>query len=184
MQNGDEILANKIRRKLFNHIVSYPGVSLHSLKELHELSDSNLRYHIHYLEKNDKIISEINNGVNYYYPHPSSLRIPQKSQQLLESYKLTREQEKILTIIMQNPSINQKGITVLSKLNRFKVSRCINSLKQLGLVKNKQVGNMVCYEYIPDTEMKYKILRGLIVRLIKNEIDEETFLRIKKRLEF
>jgi predicted transcriptional regulator len=183
MLNGDEILENQIRRKLYNHIISYPGVSFNSLKNLHELTDSSLRYHIHYLEKNEKIISEVENGIDYYYPHPSSFKIPQKTQIILKSHRLTTEQENILNVIMKNPGINQKGITKLTRLNRFKVSRCINSLKHLKLIKNKQVRNMTCYEYIPDIEMKYKIMKGLMVRLLKGEIDEETFIRIKKRLE-
>ncbi len=183
MVEGDEILENKIRRMLFNHIISYPGVSFNSLKNLLELTDSGLRYHLHYLERNNKIISRPENGVNYYHPHPSSFKIPQKSLNLLESQKLRPDQEKILNIVMQNPGINQKGIANLTRFNRFKVSRCIKSLMQLKLIKNKRIKNMVCYEYLPDIEMKYKILKGLMVHFLKDEIDEETFLRLKKRLD-
>ena len=81
------------------------------------------------------------------------------------------------------PKINQKELVNRTGMNRFKIKRNINTLKELNLIKNTRYQNTICYEYIPDVEMKYRILKGLMVKFLKNEIDEETFLKIKRRLE-
>jgi predicted transcriptional regulator len=180
---GDEVLENKIRRMVFNHITKYPGVSFNTLKDIYELTDNSLRYHLYYLEKNDMISSSPEKGLRRYYPHPGSVTVQLNPQSSFEARRLSSEQEHILGIIMRNPRINQKELIQRSKMNRFKVIREINNLKKLNLVKNTRGKNRVCYEYIPDVEMKYRILKGLMVKFLKNEIDEQMFLRLKKRFE-
>jgi predicted transcriptional regulator len=183
MVAGDEVLENKIRRMVFNHIVKYPGVSFNTLKDIYELTDNSLRYHLYYLERNDKISSGLEEGHRCYYPHPASVSISRSTTAAVESARLTGEQEHLLNIIMRNPGINQKELIRRSRLNRFKVMREVNNLKSKDLVKNTRVHNTVCYEYIPDVEMKYRMLKGLMVKFLKNEIDEVTFLKLKRRLE-
>jgi predicted transcriptional regulator len=179
---GDEVLDNKVRRLIFNHIAEYPGVSFNKLKTIFELSDSSLRYHLHYLEKNGQISSSPENGVRCYFPHPTSVSIP-KPQEPLASYQLTPNQKHILNMIIRYPGINQKELVKRTGLNRFKISRSISSLKDMDLIKNNRYQNNVCYEYNPDVEMKYKIMKGLMVKFLKGEIDEGTFLKLKKRLD-
>ncbi|MFW9877333.1 MAG: MarR family transcriptional regulator [Candidatus Thorarchaeota archaeon] len=101
----------------------------------------------------------------------------------MESHNLTTHQRRILNIIMRYPGINQKELVSRTKINRFKIMRELQILKSLNIIKNTKIENMVCYEYIPDVEMKYRIMKGLMVKFLSNEIDEETFLKLKKRLE-
>ena len=183
MSTGDEVLENKIRRLIYNHILKYPGVSFNTLKDIYELTDSSLRYHLYYLEKNNQIHSGTEKGIRCYYPHPASVTIPQRSQAPLGSRRLSPEQERILNVIIRYPGINQKEIVNRAGINRFKVMRNLQSLINLNLVKNRKFQNTVYYEYIPDVEMKYRILKGVMIKFLKNEIDEETFLKLKKRLE-
>jgi predicted transcriptional regulator len=68
MHNGDEVLENKIRRMIFNLIVEYPGVSLNTIKNVFELTESGIRYHLNYLEKNNKISSSMERGIKCYFP--------------------------------------------------------------------------------------------------------------------
>ncbi len=182
MSNGDEALENKLRKMIYNHIVKYPGVSFNTLKDIYELTDSSLRYHLYYLEKSNKISSGLEKGIRCYYPHPSSVTLPQKQQAPLESQRLSPQQERILNVIIRYPGINQKEIVNKTGINRFKVMRNLNTLKYLNLIKNTKIQNTVRYEYVPDVEMKYKILKGLMVKFLKNEIDEDTFLKLKRRL--
>jgi predicted transcriptional regulator len=182
MHSGDEVLENKIRRMIFNLIVEYPGVSLNTVKNVFELTESGLRYHLNYLEKNNKISSSTERGVKCYYPHPTSVSIPKASKDSLESQKLPPHQELILTTIMRYPGINQKDLINRTKINRFRLNRDIRTLKSLNLIKNRRNQNTICYEYIPDVEMKFKILKSFILKFLNNEIDEETFLRLIKRV--
>jgi len=183
MTTGDEILAHKLRRLIFNHISMYPGVSFNTLKNLFELKDSSLRYHLYILEKNEQISSGLEKGDRCYYPHSASITILQSHESIIKSYKLTPEQEHILNLIIQNPGIMQKELVFKSRMNRFKVRREVGILKNMNLIKNTRIQNSVCYEYVPDVELKYRMLKGLIVKLLRNEIDEKTFLKIKTRLE-
>ncbi len=183
MSNGDSALDNKLRKMIYNQIVEYPGISFNKLKSIFEQNESSLRYHLYYLERNSKISSDLNKSVRRYYPHPASVIIPNKPQEPLESHKLSLHQEHILNLIIRYPGINQKEISKRTGMNRFKVRRNINTLKDMNLIRNNRYQNMVCYEYNPDVEMKYRIMKGLIVKLLKNEIDEQTFLRLKRRLE-
>ena len=182
MHRGDEVLENKIRRMIFNLIVEYPGVSLNTIKNVFELTESGIRYHLNYLEKNNKISSSMERGIKCYYPHPSSVRIPKASKDILESQKLLPHQELILTTIMRYPGINQKDLINRTGINRFRINRDIRALKSLNLIKNTRNQNTICYEYIPDVEMRFKILKSFILKFLNNEIDEETFLRLIKRV--
>jgi predicted transcriptional regulator len=182
MQSGDEVLENKIRRMIFNLIVEYPGVSFNVIKNIFELTESGIRYHLNYLEKNNKISSSMERGIKCYQPHPASVSIPISTKEVFGSHKLPPHQELILTTIMRYPGINQKDLIKRTGINRFKINRDIRSLKSLNLIKNTRQHNITCYEYIPDVELKFKILKGFMVKYLNSEIDEETFFRLIKRL--
>jgi predicted transcriptional regulator len=179
---GEEILDNKVRRMIFNHISEYPGVSYIKLKNIFELSDSSLRYHLHYLEKHQQVSSSPENGVRCYFPHPSYVSIPEP-QEPRTTYQLTPNQHRILNTIIRYPGINQKELTQRTGLNRFKVSRNVSALKDMNLIKNNRYQNIVCYEYNPNVETKYKIMKGLMIKFLKGEINEATFIKMKRRLD-
>ena len=126
MQNGEPILENKFRRMLYNHIISYPGVSFNTLKNIYELTEGGLRYHLNYLEKNNKISSSLERGIKCYFPHPKSVTIPKNTKSTLESQKLPAHQELILTTIMRYPGISQKELINRTGINRFKLSTINN----------------------------------------------------------
>lgn len=182
MEKADEVFENKIRRLIFNLIEHYPGVSFNTIKNIFELTESGVRYHLNYLEKNNKISSSTENGIKCYFPYPITVSIPKSANNILKSQKLPPHQELILTTIMRYPGINQKDLIKRTGINRFKITRDIRTLKNLNLIKNSKHKNMICYEYIPDVELKFKILKGFILRYLNNQIDEETFLGLIKRL--
>jgi predicted transcriptional regulator len=182
MVAGDDALENKIRRMLYNHITKYPGVTFNTLKDIYELTDNSLRYHLYYLERNSKVSSGLEKNIRCYYPHPGNVRHPRNAPNNLESQKLTPLQDKLLNIIMHYPGINQKELVSRIGINRYKITRNLETLKNLNLIKNSRNNNTVCYEYIPDVEMKYRIMKGLMIKFLKNEIDETTFLKLKRRL--
>jgi predicted transcriptional regulator len=183
MQTGDEVLENKIRRMVFNLISEYPGVSQGTIRNVFELTESGLRYHLNFLEKNNKISSSMKNGIKCFMPHSSTVFIPNTTRDILESYNLTPGQELIVTTIMRYPGIKQKDLITRTGIQRSKVIRNLKALDGFNLIKNTKYQNTVCYEYIPDDEMRYNILNGFIEKFLNNEIDEATFLKLKRRLE-
>jgi predicted transcriptional regulator len=88
-----------------------------------------------------------------------------------------------LGIIKENPDINQKELVARSGLNRLTTIRNLETLKNHNLIRNKRIRNNVYYEYVPDVEMRFVILKGLILKFLRNEINEETFLRLKSKLD-
>jgi predicted transcriptional regulator len=183
MAHGDSALENKLRRMIYNHIVTYPGVSFNNLKNIFELTDGGLRYHIDYLERNKKISIDMNNGTRCYYPHHDSVSAPATSSDMMEMHRLNPVQELILNTIKLYPGITQKELVIQTRLNRFQVANNLNKLYGLKLVRKYQNSRNVCYEYIPDSELKYKMLKKLVIKLLKGEIDEKTFLECKRRLD-
>ena len=182
-QNGDKVMENKLRRMIYNLIVTYPGVSFSNIMNIFELKDSNLRYHLNYLEKHGKISSSQEDGIKCYYPHPANVKLLDKRQEPIETHRLSPEQEKLLSIIKKNPKINQKELVSRSGMNRMTAVRNLNALKYLNLIKNKKIQNNVYYEYVPDVESRFVILKGLIIKFLSDEIDEQTFLRLKSKLD-
>ena len=55
MNKDKEKLEHYLRKMIYNHIKEYPGVSFSTLKKVYDLNDSTLRYHLKYLERNEKI---------------------------------------------------------------------------------------------------------------------------------
>lgn len=182
MAKGEMALDNKLRNMIYNHITTYPGVSFSILKNIFGITEGALRYHLDYLERCDKISSGLQKGVRCYYPHQHMINVPKRSTEDLELHKLTSQQELVLTTIKHYPGITQKDLVSRTRLNRFQVSRGLGKLQSLNLVKSTQVGRNVCYEYVPDDELKFKIIKKLVIKLLRDEIDEQTFLRLKRRL--
>ncbi|UCH89618.1 MAG: MarR family transcriptional regulator [Thermoplasmata archaeon] len=183
MGSEDFALENEKRRMIFNHINAYPGVSFNILKNIFELTDGALRYHLDYLEKNDKINCGLDKGVRCYYPNAGSVNVHRSPGETLELYKLTPRQEQVLDTIKLYPGINQKELVDRTRISRFQLSKEIKKLIDLNLVNKYQSERNVCYEFVPDEELKFKIIRRLVIKFIKNEIDEEKFLQLVRSLE-
>jgi predicted transcriptional regulator len=170
---------------IFNHIFNYPGVSFNVLKNIFELTDGGLRYHLDYLEKHEKINSELAKGARCYYPSDNgfSISTSQKSYGISGLHRLTSQQERILDVIRHHPGIHQKDLIFKTKLTRFQVSKNLHKLQGLNLIKKNRTEGQVCYEYVPDDELKYKLMKRLVIKLLKGEIDEAAFLELKRKLE-
>lgn len=184
MAKADSVLDNKTRRMIYNHILNYPGVPFNTLKNIFELTDGGLRYHLDYLEKHEKISSGLDKGDRCYYPHYNSINNPNRRSNPSSSglHKLNSNQERLLGTIKRNPGINQKELIHQTRLNRDQVAKNVNKLYSLNLVKKYRNDRNVCYEYMPDDELKFVLMKRLVIKLLRDEIDEETFLKLKRRL--
>jgi predicted transcriptional regulator len=183
MVKEETALDNEIRRMIFNHIMTYPGVTFNILKNIFGLTDGGLRYHLDYLEKCDKISTGVDKGIRCYYPNQNSVNVPKSSSEVLEPYKLTPQQEHILDVIKLNPGLNQKELVIRTRMNRFQVSKNLKKLMNLNVVRPYKNSRNTCYEYIPDEELKFKIIKRLVMKLLRDEIDEVSFLKLVKELD-
>jgi predicted transcriptional regulator len=168
---------------IYNHIVAHPGVSFNILKKVFDINDSTLRYHLNYLKKADKIAFGDSNRKRKYFPNRAETIIFTVKEDTLQSDSLTLLQDQILTAIKENPGINQKDLVRQVGVNRFKVKNNLNKLLDLCIIRRVPNKRNVCYEFISRDRLQFEMLMSLVTKFIKHEIDEETFLELKQRLE-
>jgi predicted transcriptional regulator len=170
---------------IYNHIRTNPGVSFIILKRLFNMNDSTLRYHLNYLEKNKKISFGFETGKRNYYPHMNNSQTTNNPSDIKPNgtFELSGTQENIITTIKKYPGINQKELVNRTGINRLTINRNLKRLVQLCLVRQIPNGNKVNYEYIENEQLRYEILKRLLIKLLKKEIDEETFIDLKRKLD-
>ncbi len=170
------------RKMLYNHILTYPGVTYLVLKNIYNLSAGTLRYHLEYLVKAQRILENLENGKRCYYPLRNDVLLSNQFKNKLAGDNLTPTQRKILSSIQQTPGINQRELIRKTNLSRFTINYNINRFIELGLVKKFNNGKEVHYEYMTDELLKHEVLLRLAMKLLNKEISEAEFLKLKDKL--
>lgn len=184
MSKGDDILDNEIRKMIYNHIIAYPGVSYFTLKKVFDLADGTLRYHLNYLERSEKISFGLEKGKRYYYPNHGEILANNRISDNSKLFELTSRQERLLGTIKRYPGITQKELVNKTGMNRLTIINNLKKLIALDLIRKTPNGNNVYYEFITNEQLRYEILKKLVIKLLKKEITEEKFLKLKRKLEF
>jgi predicted transcriptional regulator len=182
MGQNEIALENQIRKMIYKHITEYPGVSFSTLKKFYELNDSTLRYHLKYLERAEKITSQIKDGILHFYLFNRNLTGPNTVNTNSMAPQLSPEQNNILNVIKQYPGINQSELISQTSLKRHVIGYNISQLLDLGMVRKVNNGRNVCYEHISNDLLEYEMLKILAVKFLRNEIDEQTYLRLRSQL--
>jgi predicted transcriptional regulator len=176
-------LDHETRKMIYNIIIARPGVTYKFIKNSLDLTHGTLRYHLNFLERNDKIKSKLEHRNRCYYPVERlgfGIR-PELSEE--RTYKLNEKEEMIIGIIRRNPGITQKNLISKTKLFKMTVIYNLKKLLDLGIIRKKRGGRNIHYYIITEDQLKEEIILRLATKLLKNEIDEETFLTVKRKLE-
>jgi predicted transcriptional regulator len=177
-------LEHKSRRQIFNFISTNPGASISAIKRFLGMNESTLKYHLHYLEKNEKIYAT-NQGRQtcYFCKHRSISGIYKEPKKQTALSNLTRTQIQLIDLIKSRPGITQKELVNLSKLNKKSVSYNLKRLGEQKFVWVVKKDGKLGYEYITREKLRSEMLNELVNKLLLDEIDEEKFNKIKKKLE-
>jgi predicted transcriptional regulator len=175
-------LENKKRRMIYNHILAYPGVSFGIMKKIFDIAESTLRYHLKYLEGADEIKSHLEGKIRCYYPIQNII-FYSRTESEFETVRLNPTQQRILENIQRNPGITQKGLLLETGLKRLTAAYNLSKLIEVGVVRKEPNGRNICYFYISNIELRKKILKKLIVRFVNHELDEQTFIVLKRKLD-
>jgi len=179
MSDRESALKNRNRRMLFNYIKSHPGVTFGKLREVYDLTDGNLRYHLGYLEKKRMVKAKYKGGKKVFYPEGMSgagIEHPGEG-------ALNREQRRILKVVKQYPGITRKEISQITNLGRSKLDSNLKRLRDQGIIRRYEEDGVVLYEYTSKKDLKREMFKLLVIKLIRDEIDEETFNVLKDELE-
>lgn len=182
MGSGDVELEHESRKLIYNYIISHPGTSFGEIQKVFDLNTSTLRYHLVYLERGGKIDSQHKGKHRCYYGK-------NKNKPLSELYvernekSLTDIQKRILTLIQQKPGIRLQDLQYLTKVKMKNLNYNIQKLSELKLIWKVKGNGVAGYEYITREKLRDQMLNRLILRLVSDEIDEESFKKIMKKLE-
>jgi predicted transcriptional regulator len=175
-------MENQIRKKINARITQYPGVPFSTLKKFYEIKDSTLRYHLSYLEPAESITSKLETGKLHYYPYNGSTISSDPNNKNTKSFGLSPRQEKILSTIKLYPGINQTDLLNKTSLKRHILIYDVTQLIDQCLVRKIKQEKNVCYEYITEDLLDYETLKVLAIRFLNNEIDEQTFIKLRNKL--
>jgi len=179
MNEENRLEKNKTRRMIFNHILQYPGVEYSILKRVINIPESTLRYHLQYLEKHNKILNRHQQGKRCFFPS-TDVSLSEKEPFIDQTI---RNQSSVLKIIKRSPGITQKELIQSTRLKRSTISSIVNRLNSQQLIRCVRQGKNTTYYHVNEKDQKQELLRKLVVKLVNNEIDENTFNMLKNYLE-
>ncbi|MGA1872065.1 MAG: winged helix-turn-helix transcriptional regulator [Thermoplasmatota archaeon] len=182
MSRDDPILLHSIRVKLFEHILSNPGVHFTELMEHFSLTEGTLRHHLRVLMKGRRIRSCLNLGRRCYYPFGYS-KIEMEWDIRMDHIHLNDIQKKVLSIIDEENDINQKVLSSISGIGRFRLRSILRRLMELGFIRSSRKGKEVRYSRTSRVEIRKEVLRALVTDLLRREINEETYIKARKVLD-
>jgi predicted transcriptional regulator len=186
MFGGEEALEHKTRKQIYNYISTHPGVSFGVIRRFFDINESTLKYHLHYLEKNQRITSERTGRQRCYYSEGVQKTSEQYTMQLQHKAKqlnLSMSQQRVLSLIRQQPGITRKELIKFTKLKRKTLSYRIDKLIEHQLIWKVKTEEGIGYEFITKEKLRKEIYNQLLLKLLADEISEEKFLKIKKKLE-
>jgi predicted transcriptional regulator len=173
------VLENQKRSRLYEMISRYPGITFKELSQEVSYSVGTLQYHLKVLQKEEIIRKEMNNGRRSYYTFETrSHRIGSKIN--YGKHQLSPVQIEVLALITDNPEISQNEIARTMGINRFMLYYHLKILLERDLIIKRKEGRRVYYSRLNEEEIKKKLLLKLIDEFLSDEIDEQTYQRLKK----
>ncbi|WP_455392450.1 hypothetical protein [[Eubacterium] cellulosolvens] len=180
--HAENPLEHKTRRMVYNYISMHPGVSFTTIMGVLGLTEGTLRYHLNYLERGKKILSKAKGKYRCYYSNERK-KADIKPFPSFDFQTLTKPQQRLITIIRHHPGITIGELVRITKLKKRDLQYNIKKLRDLLIIWKVGDGRNTGYEYVTKKKLRNELYKLLIVKFLNNEIDEETYLFLRKELE-
>jgi predicted transcriptional regulator len=182
MTDKEGALDHKARKAVYDYIMAHPGVPFGTIQKVFNMNASTLKYHLNFLEKNNQVISKREGRHRIYFcVHGTASKLEPSPASKIET--LTDVQRYILNVIRNDPGITASKLASITNINQKNLTYNIERLIDQQFIWRIQNGGEIAYEYITAEKLRYEMYNRLLMKLLSNEIDEETFLKIKKKLE-
>lgn len=179
MFTAENAFEHKTRKQIFRFIQTNPGSTLGTIKRVLDLNRSTLTYHLNFLERNKDIYSKKDGKTRRYFcsGRGTFSLLPE-----VDPDSLTMIQRSLIGFIKRYPGITQKELTRRTKKNQQTISYNINKLIEMQLAWKVKLKGKTGYELITPNKLKEEMANRLLLWLMNGEIDKETYLEMKKRL--
>jgi predicted transcriptional regulator len=169
---------NETRNDLDRYILEHPGVSFSHIRKIFNINRGTLRYHLEYLQGEERIRSVRKGNQNCYFSNQRAALDP-----VTGSSELNSKQIRLLRAIREKPGISRKELLELTRQSREEINYNLRRLKDLKVIWKVKDGGDPCYEYITKEQLAAEMMAIIIEKFLDDEIDRETFLMLKRRLD-
>lgn len=138
----EDTLALETRRKIYNLILTYPGLHEREIARKLDMSLSTLDYHLHYLEKREIIVSKKDGRYTRYFV---SKRIGAQDKRAISLLR-QKTPRNIVLFLLLNPRSLHKEICDEVKKSPSTVSFHLKKLVDAGIVDAISIGRGTAYE--------------------------------------
>lgn len=169
---------SETRDVLDHYILEHPGVSFTHIMKVFGINRGTLRYHLDYLQGEERVRSVRKGQQNCYFSNQRAVL-----DSVTGSRELNSKQIRLLRAIKENPGISRKELLDLTKQSREEVNYNLRRLKEKKMIWKIADGGDPCYEYITKEQLAVEMMAIVLEKFLDDEIDRETFLLLKEKLE-
>jgi len=166
------------RDKLHLFITENPGVTFGSLLDVFRLNRGTLRYHLDYLEGEERV-NRVRKGNTYCFYSDGRLQFGEGR----EREGLGPKHRRLLSAIKDNPGISRKELIRLTGFTRDEVNYGLKKLKQRRAIWKTEDGGDPCYEHISRDKLAAEMMMIILEKYLDEEIDHQTFLLLRRKLD-
>jgi len=172
-----EYRESNIRKLLYEYIKKYPGSSFKVLKNVFRMSEGNLRYHLHYLERRERIVIEKDGRNRCYYP---TIR---RRYSIPFGVELTPGQERILDLLIKESGITNRELMRRSGQDRPSFEYNIRKLRENRLIHRVNNRTGPIYEALIDTLRLEEAFLNTVKRFTEGNATKEELMDIVSIME-
>jgi len=177
-----EVQEHETRKAVYGYIAGHPGVTPSVIQSALALAESTLRYHLRYLERHGMVFSRERGNFRCYFPAGRTaedlVAFPE-----VDPSALTDVQKQITDLVRQRPGITMTDMESLTGINRRVLQYNVKVLREQMLLWKMGNGRSTCYEIASKQKLRSEMLKFLIIKFLRGDIDERTYLSLKGEVE-